>query len=505
MITTGNKSSIGEDLKAGATFAVLGPAIDWLTKAKAVTKATKGELGITLASDHAAKQYSARVGAMGSGQFVGWTTDNAFQKLLGEGKSEAAAGAEKAAGAEASAGATGAAEKKGAVGTVEDLSHKELTASTRPVDKSKLDPLLHKLQLGEQMILQSIALRHYGLPLDQLPHELQQAVLQRRHELTQEAMFEAQIHNPDLVRQEYIHQLKNQMEANPELAKEVETLKKMFNVDVPQVMADGAIKDAKASTGYTSTAKAAETINTGTAARAEARAPKEITANNFAQHRVDSLQYFRNPTKGAERLDVNGNAIGGRDKRSWAERLKKENYSEFIRTLRKADGDRIIFEDDYHRLLFHFANRDVARSTMEPEVYRAFDEKLLRELKKYKPGMNRATAGHEADRLLNHLQLLVESGRLTKDGNVYKSSAFTGAEATKHQIALHTEVEHQELSFLLTAVKHHPDALRAMQALTGLLKAQNNRVKSIGRPNDWAMYHKVIQDMLVRSVSNGGI
>jgi hypothetical protein len=289
------------------------------------------------------------------------------------------------------------------------------------------------------------------------------------------------------------------MEANPELAKGIEYLNSAFGIDTAKTMADNEIRDIKAQVGHTNPTKAAENINTDAEIRDKTRQSSKIDAKAFASHKVDTIAYFRNPTNATERLAADGTTIGGRDKRTWNQRLKDENAKEFINTLKRADGNFIKFESDYHRLLFHFANRPAMKSALTPEVYKAFDDKLFREIQKHHPNMTRTGAQHEADRLMNHLQLLAQSGTLTKKQNIFKSTLTKGADFTKWQGDLHTEVEEQEMKFLTRTIKQHPHSLKAMQGIVEIF--QTARRVSMGVPNEWETMNKVIQNLISGSIS----
>jgi hypothetical protein len=78
-----------------------------------------------------------------------------------------------------------------------------------------------------------------------------------------------------------------------------------------------------------------------------------ISGEGFAQHRVDTIAYFKNPSSNSQKLASDGTIIGGRDKRTWNQRLKAENFDQFIDTLKQADGNRIQFENPY-QIEIHF-------------------------------------------------------------------------------------------------------------------------------------------------------
>jgi hypothetical protein len=221
---------------------------------------------------------------------------------------------------------------------------------------------------------------------------------------------------------------------------------------------------------------------------------KKLTTERFAQHRVDTAAYFKNPytSRKAERLAADGTRIGNRDKRTWNERLKAQNFEQFIETLKEADGDRIHFESPYHRMLFHWSNRNSLPTPVR--------DKLLREMKQYQERqkiprfMGVKDFNEEADWNLVHLTKLAQSGRLTEEGNVFFSTKTSGQHVmSPWQKELDTELEQQEYQFLQKTLELYPEQKKLLESTMEVLQLGRASAKT---PKDWLDYNAAINNHL---------
>ena len=224
---------------------------------------------------------------------------------------------------------------------------------------------------------------------------------------------------------------------------------------------------------------------------------RKMTSERFASHRVDTIAYFKNPSsaprgKYANARAADGTLIGGRSKLSWNERMKRENFDQFIDTLKDADGDRIHFENPYHRMLFHWANRDSLPTPVR--------DKLLREMKGYLARQKNpvyASAkeiSDQADWNLVHLTKLAQSGRLTSEGNVFRSTNVNGqGTMTQWQGELDTELEKQEYETLRKSLTLYPEQKELLENAMHTLA--NARAVS-KTPKEWLEYNAAINQHL---------
>ena len=135
------------------------------------------------------------------------------------------------------------------------------------------DPVIARMITGEQMALQSLSMRHFGAPIQALPAELQQKVLQRRLELMREAEFEAPAHVPDLAYKENFDNLSAWLKlAIPEAKDAIDNLQKR-GVDVAKVVTDNQLAVIKSQTGMTSP-QAVNSMVSRTSARPAPPAPE---------------------------------------------------------------------------------------------------------------------------------------------------------------------------------------------------------------------------------------
>jgi hypothetical protein len=470
MIGSGGNATTGENLGAAAGFATFGalmePVSNWLAKAAKVGEKEVAETGskevgtsiakshilegeylnagdVTAASDSAIKKWAANHIAMGGEPFAEDVTHSSFAELT---------------------------------------KPKELTATTHPHGIDPDDPVLGGLHEGEKMALQSLALRHYGLPIAKLPPEAQKAILTRRIELIKEAANELPVHVPELNYNETAHELEQWIKtSNPDTQEALAWLKSK-GIDTAKVVSDNQINDIAEQTGIKSERSAAKK-----AGRVKDRSAS-LSPSEFSKLREDTIAYFKNPSKG--RLAADGTKVGARDKRSWNERLKSDNYKDFIEDLKEADGNHIQFENPEHRLLFHYANRDQLPTPVR--------SKLLRMLKYKMPGQSAEQIGKSADRLLVHLHQLATTGRLTAEKNVFKSSNYAGA-PTKWQFDLNTEVDKQELALLAKTIELHPNGLKAMKGIVQIFQA-NRRMSLATDPEQWLLYNRVLDNLLTGQV-----
>jgi hypothetical protein len=317
----------------------------------------------------------------------------------------------------------------------------------------------------------------------------------RRLELIREAEFELPSHVPDLNKAEVEHSNAQEMAENPMFARAAAELAQLFpDIKLDDVVNENQINDIEKQTGIINNDAVAKKVSDSKEIVLAKPTPKgkdkKISPELFASHRVDSVSYFKNPAKAGERRAADGTLIGGRDKRSWNERMKAENTEDFIETLKAADGNRIKFENPYHRMLYHWANRD--------SLPTAVRDKLLREMKKVSEksgryGLSSADFSREADWALVHLTKLAHTGRLSAERNMFASTHLQGPMAfSPWQVELQTEIDQQEMDYLKKTMSRHPQGGKALEATIKMFQANRFNAKT---PDEWLLYHKVIGNL----------
>jgi hypothetical protein len=340
----------------------------------------------------------------------------------------------------------------------------------------------------EKHAVESVSQDLFRKPVAELSVKEQAAVVTRRLELTNEAAHELPAHVPELNLAEVQHTNAQEAAENPIFARNLAKFKQQFpNIDIDQVVSDNQVRDIEKQTGI---------INSPNVARKVAKTrdvtiagQKKITPERFASHRIDTLEYFRNPT-GSVRRAADGTKIGLRDKRSWNERLKAENTAQFIETLKEADGNVIKFENPYHRMLFHWSNRD--------SLPQAVKNKLLREMKKISERQGRMNMkaedfSKEADKALIHLHLLAKGGQLTSERNVFASTKTGPGVFSQWQFELQTEVQQEELKMLKRMVVRHPSGNKTLLSVMKMLQAQRFLSND---PEQWLQYDRAINNFI---------
>jgi hypothetical protein len=355
------------------------------------------------------------------------------------------------------------------------------------------DPTTHALVKAQRYSYNSLAQRHYGTSYGNLGDAKRNIIKARQLELMSEAEYEMPALVPDLNKEEVQSDHEKQIAESPAYAAASRYLDQMFpdqsegginEVNAQQVEANQII------TGIKDNAKKAQEVQS---VREQPLAKGDrITGDRFAQHRADSIAYFRNPSSGSQRLAADGTKIGSRDKRTWNERMKAENLDQFIDTLKAADKDMIHFENPYHRMLFHWANR---RSLPKP-----VQDKLLREMKYYLASQKNpvfASAKEisaQADWNLVHLTKLAQSGRLVSEGNVFRSTQVNGqGTMTQWQGELDTELEKQEYETLKRSLTLYPDQKDLLTSAMNMLQSSRSGAKS---PEEWLQYNAAINQQL---------
>lgn len=364
------------------------------------------------------------------------------------------------------------------------------------------DPVLHKMMEAERYTVESIALRNFGKPLSKMTPEEVNAVLKRRMELIEEATYELPAHVGDLNKMDVQEENAKDSVEHPIAGSFAAKMKAAGFPDVDEIMNESQIEEIEEQTGIKNSKNTVKRI---AKVRTPKTATKEITSGaaslspeEFLKHNNDTIAYFRNrePRRAAD-----GTLIGKRDKRPWNIRLATENTKEFVETLKEADGDKIHFENDYHRMLFHWANRD--------KLPKPVREKLLREMKKIvetgpRPRYNMTAKDFnlEADWSMVHLLKLAQSGRLSSEGNVFYSSKLGGPENwTPWQKELQTEVDKKEIELLRKLTIRHPEAKKALSS--SMKKVQAMRFESQS-PQDWMVYNDAVHKYLSNAIDSLG-
>lgn len=327
------------------------------------------------------------------------------------------------------------------------------------------DPITAQLHKAEKLTHDSISQQMFGKGVRNLSKQQRAKVFSKRLELINQAAEEAPVHLPEMQLAETKGEIDKQVEATPELGAWFKQIEQTFGGSIPQIVAENTIKSVATETGIVDSTAVLKKISKSSqllqrAKQASSEYEPLDGASAFHKFRSDAVSFLRNPTR-TERLASDGTKIGARDKRAWNEILKSNNREAFVNVLKEADGNRIHFENDLHRMLYHYSNRENLDGPLR--------EKLLREIKKYPKGSLKTAqdTAKVADNVAVHLYELAKSGRLVEDGNMFNSTNINPEwSPTKWQMQLHSENDQQQIQMVKDALKRHPKQLKA--AISGM-------------------------------------
>lgn len=470
MMEGGRTTPNVEDVAAGVTGAVVGGLIgagatklfekvgEWLERAAA------GDTTLKVANDAAIKEWSAEHIVTGGDPLAQASVHAASEELR-----------------------TPKAEPPPKTTGVEPPPKVEEPVSTRmpPGVRKDRDPVLHSLIEGDKLSLQSIALRHYGMPYEKLSSELQDKVDVRRLELMEESKYELPIFKPELNKQEIAKEIVNEVKNNPYISKRAQQYKELFGTDYVQDATEHThaheVEEIAKQTGVKNPIAAADKLVKPESGEIKVKlgpkppVSKRISPEKLAANKSSVITHFKDPVRSVG-ADIN---------------YKNLDTTGLIGVLKAADKDFLKFEDPFHRMLYHWDNR--------ADLPGALRDKLRNELKahlrnKYSKQSNLVVdLDKYADRARLHLEMLAKSGRLTADKNMFRSTNLFGA-PTRWQTALNTEIDLEELATLRKTLKRNPDALSTVDAFTKIL--QSNRAEGLVTPQQWRDYNHAI-DMVI--------
>lgn len=313
------------------------------------------------------------------------------------------------------------------------------------------DPLLHKLHEGEKASLNSLSRARFGKFVSGLDKSEIAELRTARLNSIEQAAYEAPVHVPDIQRQEVAASLQRQMKDNPAM-QEADKILQKYGVNTAKTVADNSIDKIAIETGIKDTRAVQRKLSQIQREASKIRPEKTlaqkkegaITPASFAQLKNDSIAYLRSPGRRKEVADQVGERAGG-------------NFKGFVEYLRSIDGGKIHFETDYQRLLFHHANRK--------ELPEGVADKIYREARKIDPSITRTQLNKEADWFQIHLLNMVHSGRLTSEGNLYRSTKLgVPMEWTKYQRQLGTEADKEKFKVILESTAKYPEVQKGLIA-----------------------------------------
>lgn len=352
----------------------------------------------------------------------------------------------------------------------DDVITPELLQSMRNEDQVKFD-----LLSAEKGVLNSLSLIQFGQTYGKLGDAEKAAVRIARANQVKQAITEAPIHLPDIAEAHIEEELAQQRKANPQLDQTINYLEQKYGSKVSSELKDAEATDIKEQTGISNVQAA--TKNVGDEARrildeedAELEKARKTDPRNYAKLQASNLEYFENPatTKGLS---------GGFDYKDWLAGMSDEDFD---REVRDHVGNHWFFENPQHLMLWAYQYRD----KMPP----AFKTRLVERLQDLDPTGTPKAWAMQAKNMERHLSKLADTGKLFKEGNVFRSSNFnTWGTRTKWQRQLNNEdlekAETQNVQKVLKPyVTNFPQQVKTAE--TALKKLQLLRRKAIDADED---------------------
>lgn len=345
-----------------------------------------------------------------------------------------------------------------------ELTGQASLSAEQLVNRATNDPVMEMMHKGEMVALQSLALKRYGKSLQALAEPAQKQILMDRFKLARTASFKLPALLPDLTLEEVTKGIQEQAAKNPYFKQALEQLR-AAGVDVPQVVAAKKVADVKSQMGMTSERNVTEGIG-------------DIP-----------------PTKKGATPDVVGKTLQRMDTmlESWRKKSPTiaKNFEGFIQELRELDGNKIEFQDDAHRLLFHYLH------VKSEEVQRKIKDYLKDIIPGHnmlsaimKPGDKTVTQEHMKilrANLMDEITRLEKSGRI-KDGKarIYRQTDLVSP--SKYSSAELTSIDTEQMAATETMVKNSKGGTQTL----GAVRAVGNGHSPPVNPEAAKVHDKVI-------------
>lgn len=338
------------------------------------------------------------------------------------------------------------------------------------------DPVMAKLHEGEKVSLESTAQIWLKKSVKELSIDERKFIFGKRLEQINQAAAEAPVHLPDLHKQEVEASIVQQRQTNPVLNGFMSKLEQQ-GVKFTDAVVENNTKQIAEETGIANTQGATKKL-----AKATRKVSGNISEKGFASHKVDSIAYFKNPRNRVAVAD----AVSDRS---------KAGLNKFIDVLKQADGGKITFEDQTHRMLFHYGNRkSLPESVANSLLYR------IRQVKGYE-NKTAPEIQKEADWLHVHLLEMAKGGQLTSEKNVFRSSEFAGGPMSwsKWQKQLASENDQVVIKGARKALARHPHALQGFDATVKQIQQMSFNAKT---PEEYLTYKRAIQESSLNIVQH---
>jgi len=346
------------------------------------------------------------------------------------------------------------------------------------------DPVLGKLHNAEKATFNSISMAKFGKPMEGLTTDQRIEAMGIRAKQIEEAANEAPAHLPDDVQGERENQIKAARAANPELDAKFTAREKKYGANFAATQAASDVNAVSVDTGIKNSKGALRRVAKATKETSEGK----ISPQAFAQHRADTLAYFRAP-RNRESLAVTLGPQG------------HENWAAFYEELKQHDPSQLKYEKPEHRLLFNYPDLVTKKDKYSQYLSRAI-ERRLKQTTEYS-GATNSKLLEEGKRLQNHVYKMAKNGFLEYGSNVYRSTKLGEESAgTIWQSQQNDEVFGKTTRATEMALSRHPSALKAYQITSKTLKLLSENAKTA---DEAASFRRQLEDYstdLLGSMSN---
>jgi hypothetical protein len=322
------------------------------------------------------------------------------------------------------------------------------------IEHLKTDPVKGGLVTAEKMTLTAMGKQKYGKVWNQLSHSQRNSIRAVRQQLTEESIAELPLHEPEIAQANAQKQLQESAKENPKLAARMVQFEQQFKMSISKASVDAEASQLKNQVGVNNAQDVISKIGNKSKPKfSKAQlAAQELEPKKFAQLKMDTLAYFKNP--------YSKQAVQSKDLHKWLDGLSDEDFTQDLQD--EMGAGKYKFEDPDHALLWanHF----------KKDIPTPMRNKLIQVLHDRYPSQTVAEWNRASENLERHMDYLSITGRLESQKNIFHTTQVADwANKTKYQKQLKSEVEQVEFQHLTKQLQGHPEvqtqALKVLKQL----------------------------------------
>ena len=343
--------------------------------------------------------------------------------------------------------------------------------------QTKITPLIRNVQLNdptrfdlltaEKGVLNSISLVQFGKTYSQLSKAEKAATRIVRAQQVNDAVNELPLHVPDIAKSHIEEDLAQQRKENPIFDQNVSNIEKKYGIKVSSELQEAEAEKVAQETGVKNPQQAAKRSAKAKVDfdKAEAKL-REEQPRHYVQFKVNNLAYYKNPGP-SKAKDFNYE--------SWLEDMSDKDFDKEVWD---HTGNKFFFENPEHAMLWAYQYR--------AQMPKPFAQRIEDRLHELIPNVTNPQLMNASKNMDRHLEKLADTGLLTSEGNVYRSSNFFGdwSNRTKWQKELNKDLDRKELlefKFVTKSLKNSsPVAIQTAEAALKNLQALRRAATSAG-------------------------